>query len=370
MCFSIGIGQINKEPDFPVRLHHLFVTSLKNGSLHINICYSSKFPVQTSWIIDEGFVPTFLSPKALVSETKHSNGSISASMELPPEVPLTLLRFHVACKKQSLLVYTVLYVSHGMADTFEEIKQFSLYMPPANEVGITPGGEARFHAVVDTSGTKYKFGLLQTELSVYSKRLGEVANSFFTNYAAFSFLPTNTSSPIAQRQIVQTSTEYHADIILTSKELYKNGAVVSILAVCANPTALIQRMDVMKLMYLRPMGSREPVAPGTLGFIDEEYNIPVQPSEHALVRCKLVGNPVTNITLHMKPARGGDYVPVDAPVKLTAMEYETTAVFHLLNTSSKDAGGYICKATDGVTEVRTRNHELSILTADKVKTAA
>ncbi|XP_052772002.1 uncharacterized protein LOC128211352 [Mya arenaria] len=348
----------------PIELHHIFVTSRIPGRLEASICYTAMNPAQVVWTIDEGMVPTLLSTEAEQLETVHANGTVTSLVRIPANMPFSLIRFHIACKTHSYRVHVALDVKHGMPDTFEAVNQFSLFIPPTSEIGISPKGEARLHAMVNSTGTTFRFGIMQAEIALYSKRPNDIAHSYFHPSAAYSFLPGDETSPIRLNKIAQTATEYHADVILNSTKLYNQGAIVSVMGACtvAGPT-IIKRYDQKLVMFLNPTSTAEPVTSFTLGFLDEAYDILVEKNKHGLIRCTLIGNPTPEIMLHKKTPSGGS-VRITAPNYSTHMEYKTTTVFHIINASEADVGEYYCHATDGVRNVETQTHKLGIVTPE------
>lgn len=309
-----------------------------------------------------------ISTKVQETLVRHENGSISATVHIPTDMDFMLLRLHTACNVHNFRMHVVLDVKHGMADVFEVIDQYTMFIPPTREIGVSPKGEARFPVMVNASGTPFVFGLVQAELALYSKRPNDVEFTFFNPFSAYSFYPSEKTSPIQLHVYEQTNQLYHADIILKSDKLYQTGTIMSILSACTiSAPSIVRRLDMKQILYLNPTATATPVTSMTLGFIDEEYNIHVKPNDHGLIRCTLIGNPPRNVMLHKKNADGTN-VMVHAPEHSTYLKYKTTTVFHLLNVSQSDVGDYYCHATDGVRNVETQIHKVLLQTPDTANT--
>jgi len=277
-----------------------------------------------------------------------------------------VLRFHLVCEERSFVTHLALRVKPGMAPTFESVSQYFVYVPPASEIGISPSGEARFHAMINTTGTTFKFGMLQAEADLYSHAPNDVTSTYYDSNAAYSFLPENKSNVIRLNKVMDTNGEYHADVVIKSNKLFKEGAVISVLSACTNPNSIIHRMDIKQARYLHPGGTTTPIKKDTLGFIEEDYNLFVERNQHALLRCTVIGNPRPTITLH-KLGKHGRSAPLDIPYHMTRLKYKSTAVFHVFNVDETKVGNYVCIATNGKRKVESPKHSINLISQQMIQ---
>lgn len=298
---------------------------------------------------------------------EHKNGSITATIDLPTELAFNVLRCHLVCEQHSFLVHLALKVTHGMAPVFEHVSQYTVYVPPSSEIGISPLGEARFHTMVNTSGTTFSFGMLQAEVALYNSFPGDVTKNHFESNAAYSFLPDDKNKVVRMKKVVENNNEFHTDIIIKTDKVFQDGAVISILAACTNPSSLIHRMDVKQIRYVHPTGTSSPVKADTLGFIAEDYNLFVEKNQHALIRCTVIGNPHPTVTLHKKGKNGVVSAAIDAPYHLTELKYKVTVVFHVFNVDETKTGKYICMASNGNRQVASSEHTLSLISQQMIQ---
>ena len=254
-----------------------------------------------------------------------------------------------------------------MAPVFEHVSTYTVYVPPSGEIGISPLGEARFHAMVNTSGTTFAFGMLQAEVALYDSNPADVTKTFYDSNAAYSFLPDDKNNVVRMKKIIENNNESHTDVIIKSNKLFQEGAVISVLAACTNPSSLVHRMDVKQVRYIHPTGTSSPIKPDTLGFIQEDYNLFVERNQNALIRCTVIGNPQPTMTLHKKGKNGMLSAAMDAPFHLTVLKYKTTAVFHVFNVDETKTGKYVCMATNGNREVESSEHTLSLISKQMIQ---
>lgn len=358
--------QVLQMSSAPVDLHHVSVTSQKKGFTSVSVTYTSRDPVEPSWTIDEGFTPQYFNPTTFESIVKHKNGSTTATIDLPKDLSFNVIRFHLVCEQQSFVVHLALRVTYGMAPTFEKISQYSLFVPPSSEIGISSRGEARFHTMVNNSGTSFSFGMLQTEAALLSSLQNDPSRTYYDSNAAYSFLPDDRSKVVRLRKVIETAHEYHADVIVKSNKIFKDGAVISVLAACTNPSSLINRMDIKQVRYVHPTGTTTPVKADSLGFIQEDFNLFVEKNQNALIRCTAIGNPRPQITLHKKDKKGhGPALKV--PQHMTVLKYKFSAVFHIFNVDETKIGEYVCVASNGNRKVESAIHTLSLINQQMIQ---
>lgn len=300
------------------------------------------------------------------SAVRHQNGSVTATIDLPSDLNFNVLRCHLVCEEHSFLVHLALRIDSKMIPLFEHISQYTVYVPPSSEIGISPLGEARFHTMVNTTGTAFVFGMLQAEVALYSSPPDDVTKTYFDSNAAYSFLPDDKGKVVRLSKVIENSKEYHADVIIKTHKIFQDGAVISVLAACTNPSSLIHRMDVKHVRYVHPTGTSSPVKPDTLGFIQEDYNLFVERNQNALIRCTVIGNPHPTITLH-KRGKKGLSTAIDVPFHMTHLKYKSTAVFHMFNVDETKTGDYICLASNGNRQVESSPHTLSLITEQMIK---
>lgn len=265
---------------------------------------------------------------------------ISSSICLPKDLNIVDLKLHLISEKNSFELHLGFKVSHNMTNTSEDIKQYILLVPESSEVGVSSSGEARFHVMVDTFGTKFLFGLLQTDVSLLH---GQVVQQD----SAFSFLPDNRKKIIRFQKNVSKGTEYHTDVILKSDILQKSKAMVSVSAACTQIHSVIHRLDIKKVLYLQRKAveatSNNKHSVAILGVQKQEF-IPVEEQGNTLLKCTSFGIPRPNITLYRKVS--DKFTPHILPSYTISLKYEQTKVFQILNATMSNSGLYICKASN------------------------
>lgn len=268
----------------------------------------------------------------------------SAAICLPTDLKFETVRLHLICEKHSFELHVDLHVSHNMSNTREDVKQYILLVPQSNEIGISSRGEARFHVMVDTSGTQFMFGMLQTQVTM-------LQGANVQHDSAYSFLPDDKNKRVRLRQISSTETEYHADIVIMSNILPTSETMIAVLAACTHPRSMIQRLDMKQVRYLKrhETGSLHSQSQ-PLAIIDQhDQTLQVIKRDNALMRCKAFGYPRPNIALYR--TNGVKREPYTLASYTTSLQFEKTTVFQLLNATDSDSGKYICKAFNANTSV-------------------
>ncbi|XP_053407980.1 uncharacterized protein LOC123547861 [Mercenaria mercenaria] len=325
----------------PIEVKSVDVTTSLSGCTNVSVSFTAMENVTALWTVNEGFLPRDLNGQSTTNVYKTGKGKV-ASICLPTDMKFDSIRLHLICEMHSFELHLSLQVSHNMTSTQENVKQYVLMVPQSNEIGISSRGEARFHVMVDTSGTKFSFGMLQAEATLL---YGTIA----LHDSAFSFLPDNKNKMLRLRKIAETGTEYHTDVVIKSANLQKSKTMISVSVACSQPQSIVQRLDMKHVTYLKrnqvgfSASQKHPVA--VLGEQKQEL-LNVAKNGNVLLRCRAFGFPRPNITLHKK--EGNKIRSHTVPSYTTSLEFEKTTVFQILNATASDSGHYICKTSNGL----------------------
>ncbi|XP_060575126.1 uncharacterized protein LOC132732671 [Ruditapes philippinarum] len=326
----------------PIEVKSIHVTSSLPACTNVTVTFVAMENVTVLWTINEGFLPEDLNARA-TSSVQATGQSKSASICLPTDMAFDSLRLHLICQMHSFELHLSLQVSHNMSNTQEDIKQYYLLVPQSNEIGISSRGEARFHVMVDTSGTKFSFGMLQAEATLLNGAVQE-------HDAAFSFLPDNNNNKMLRmRKIANSGTEYHADIAIISRNLKKSKTMISVSVACTQPASILHRLDMKQVTYLqRNTAGLSSSQMNPVAFLGEnkQESVTLAREGNTLLRCKSFGFPRPNVTLLKQ--EGNKLRPQTVPFYTTSLEFEKTTVYQLLNVTVQDSGLYICKSSNTI----------------------
>jgi hypothetical protein len=168
----------------------------------------------------------------------------TASVCVPREKTYEAIFLHLYCDKHSYELHLNLKLSNILAESNEQLKQPLLLIPRSHEIGISSRGEARFHVMVNTSGTDFSFGMLQTEVTLNG--------ALHENDVAYSFYPAEKHKLVNMKKISGSIGEYHTDITIKSKNLKSSDTIIAVSSACTNPTSILQRLDIKQTINLQP----------------------------------------------------------------------------------------------------------------------
>ena len=272
----------------------------------------------------------------------------SASVLLPETLIFEAIHVQLICAEE-------LFELHIDLDKFRfsngifPVKQYLFYVPPNNEIGLSPLGESQFHVFVNLTGTPFSFGMLFAD--VVGKKQGRKGSQLFA-HSSFSFLPDSEYKNMRLKTIMHTLTEKHFDVILREPALHKYGGILSLMSACPISNSVIKRIDMQQTIHIHPPA--KPVLPVgflSLADINTPSNIYASKSGKVFIRCMAIGNPTPSLTL----TKSNDNIAINnknsdsdlVPSYVTSLPFEITKTFQFINVTTSHYGSYICKAKNG-----------------------